>query len=161
MAINTRVNGLTTRGTGRASTHGLMALNTRVNGLTTRGTGRASTHGLMARNTRVNGLTTRRTGRASTHGLMALNTRVNGLTTICTGRASTHGLMAENIRVQHVIFTSKVTMSKTRRKDTVSYSGLMDGCTEVNGRTGRSTARERSPKRMANRLSPNGPREYK
>jgi hypothetical protein len=43
-------------------------------------------------------------------------------------------------------FYSQVTLSKTSKMDTVSYSGLMDACTEANGRTGRSTARERSRK---------------
>jgi hypothetical protein len=50
-------------------------------------------------------------------------------------------------------------MSKTRRKDTVSSSGLMDGCTEAYGRTGSSTARERSSIRMEIRLRLNGTKE--
>jgi hypothetical protein len=52
-------------------------------------------------------------------------------------------------------------MLKTRRKDTVFSSGLMDGYTKVYGRTGSSTARERSSPRMEIRLRPNGTRDNK
>ena len=86
----------------------------------------------------------------STHGLMAVSMKVNGVTIKCMEKALLFGLMEENMLVNILTIKNKVMES---------FSGLMVGVTEVNGRMVNKMGRELTSQVLGKRNMVNGNKE--